>query len=118
MVTTASRPAREGRRSPDFFATDSFPQLTFRSNRVESNGEAFRIHGDLTIRGITKPVILDGTFSGVARDAQGKQRIGFEASTKINRLDHKVSWNRAVEGGGVVLGDEVEISIQIEAVAT
>lgn len=105
-------------RSPDFFATDSFPQLTFRSNRVELSGEAFRIHGDLTIRGITKPVILDGSFNGVARDAQGKQRIGFEASTKINRLDHKVTWNRALEGGGVMLGDEVEISIQIEAVAT
>jgi len=103
-------------RSNDFFAADSFPTLTFKSTRVEVREEELRVHGDLTIRGITKPVILTGAFSGVMKDAQGRERIGFEATTKINRLDHKVTWNRAVEGGGVMLGDEVEINIQIEAV--
>lgn len=105
-------------RSPDFFAADSFPQLTFASRRVAVNGESLEVHGDLTIRGITRPVVLKGSYNGVVKDAQGKQRIGFEASTKINRLDHKVMWNRAVEGGGVMLGDDVEIDITIEAVAS
>lgn len=103
-------------RSNDFFATDSFPTLSFKSTRVEAAGEALKVHGDLTIRGITRPVVLTGNFNGITKDAQGKERIGFEASTKINRLDHKVTWNRAVEGGGLMLGDEVEINITIEAV--
>jgi polyisoprenoid-binding protein YceI len=103
-------------RSPDFFATDSFPTMAFTSSRVEVKGESIKVYGDLTMRGITKPVVLEGTYNGVAKDAQGKERIGFEASAKINRLDHKVTWNRALEGGGAMLGDEVEISIQIEAV--
>lgn len=103
-------------RSNEFFATDSFPTLSFKSGKVEVKGEAIKVWGDLTIRGITKPVMLEGAYNGIAKDAQGKDRIGFEASTKINRLDHKVTWNRALEGGGVMLGDEVEINIQIEAV--
>jgi len=103
-------------RSNDFFATDSFPTLTFKSSKVEVKGEALKVYGDLTIRGITRPVVLEGSFGGITKDAQGKERIGFEASTTINRLDHKVTWNRAVEGGGVMLGDEVEINITIEAV--
>jgi polyisoprenoid-binding protein YceI len=103
-------------RSNDFFATDSFPTLDFKSTRVEVSGSDVKVHGNLTIRGITKPVVLSGAFGGVTKDAQGKERLGFEASTKINRLDHKVSWNRAVEGGGLMLSDEVEINITIEAV--
>lgn len=102
-------------RSNDFFATDSFPSLTFKSNKVEVKGSDLKIYGDLTIRGITKPVVLSGSFGGVTKGMQGEERMGFEASTKINRLDHKVSWNRAVEGGGIMLGDEVEINITIEA---
>lgn len=104
-------------RSNNFFATDSFPTVTFKSTKVEASGEKLKIYGDLTIRGVTKPVVLDGSYSGITKDMQGKQRIGFEASTKINRLDYHVSWNRAVEGGGAMLGDEVEINIQIEAIA-
>lgn len=103
-------------RSNDFFATDSFPTLSFKSRRVEVAGSDVKIHGDLTIRGITKPVTLTGAYNGTTKGMQGEERIGFEASTKINRLDHKVSWNRAVEGGGIMLGDEVEINITIEAV--
>jgi polyisoprenoid-binding protein YceI len=103
-------------RSNNFFATDSFPTLSFTSSRVEETGGTLRVHGDLTIRGITRPVVLEGSFSGITKDAQGKERIGFEASTRINRLDHKVTWNRAIEGGGLMLGDEVEINITIEAV--
>lgn len=103
-------------RSNDFFAADSFPSLTFRSSRVAVKGDDITVWGDLTIRGITRPVVLAGSYGGVMKDAQGKDRIGFEASTKVNRMDHKVTWNRALEGGGAMLGDEVEINITIEAV--
>ena len=103
-------------RSNDFFATDSFPTLEFKSTSVTLRGEELTIQGNLTIRGKTRPVNLSGSFGGITKDAQGKDRIGFEASAKINRMDYGVSWNRAVEGGGIMLGDEVEINITIEAV--
>jgi polyisoprenoid-binding protein YceI len=102
-------------RSPDFFAADSFPTIRFRSTRIERNGDDARIHGDLTIRGVTKPVVLAGTMTGVMKSAQG-DRVGFEAATTINRLDYGVKWNRAAEAGGAMLGDEVKIEINIEAV--
>jgi polyisoprenoid-binding protein YceI len=102
-------------RSPDFFATDSFPAITFRSTRIERKGDEAKIYGNLTIRGVTKPVVLDGRFTGLLRSAQG-DRVGFEASTTVNRMDFGVKWNRAAEGGGVMLGDEVKIEIDVEAV--
>lgn len=105
-------------RSNNFFAADSFPQITFKSTRVERKGDAGRIHGILTIRGRSKPVVLEGQFLGLQRQSgpQGvSERFGFEAATTINRLDYGVSWNRAVEGAGVMLGDDVRIEIAIEA---
>ncbi len=103
-------------RSTEFFAVDSFPTMTFKSTKVEVRGSDIKVFGDLTIRGITKPVVLSGELTGVAKGTDGKDRIGFEATTKINRLDHEVSWNRAIEGAGVMLGDDVEINITIEAI--
>jgi len=97
-------------RSARFFNADSFPEITFKSSKVEVSGESITITGDLTIRGVTKPVVLKGSYLG----ASGS-KIGFEATTTINRMDYGVSWNRAVEGGGAMLGDDVEISISIEA---
>jgi polyisoprenoid-binding protein YceI len=102
-------------RSPDFFAADSFPAIRFRSTRIERTGDSAKIYGDLTIRGVTKPVVLDGALTGVMKSVQG-DRVGFEASTTINRLDYGVKWNRAAEAGGAMLGDEVKIEINIEAV--
>jgi polyisoprenoid-binding protein YceI len=102
-------------RSGDFFAADSFPTITFRSTRIDRTGDDAKIHGNLTIRGVTKPVVLDGHFTGLMKAAQG-DRVGFEASTTVNRLDYGVKWNRAVEGGGAMLGDEVRIEIAVEAV--
>ena len=75
---------------------------------------AAKISGNLTIRGITKPVVLDGHFLGT-QTVNGGPRLGFESGTTVNRLDHGVKWNRAVEGGGMMLGDEVKIDITIEA---
>ena len=101
-------------RSSNFFAADSFPTITFKSTRIERNGDAAKIAGNLTIRGVTKPVILEGHFLGI-QSVNGGQRLGFEASTTVNRLDYGVKWNRVVEGGGMMLGDEVKIEIAIEA---
>ncbi|MBA3890765.1 MAG: YceI family protein [Gemmatimonadaceae bacterium] len=100
-------------RTSDFFLADSFPTITFRSTRIERSGDDARIHGNLTMRGVTRPVVITGEFLGT----QGAefQRVGFEGSTKLNRLDYGVAWNRAVEGGGVTLGDEVTITLSIAA---
>ena len=102
-------------RSADFFDAEKHPTITFRSTRVQTRGRRLTVTGNLTMNGITRPVVLTGEATppeGVA----GKRRIGFEASATINRKDFDVTWNRAAEGGGVVLGDEVEITINIEAV--
>jgi polyisoprenoid-binding protein YceI len=102
-------------RSADFFDAENHPTITFRSTRVVANGRSISVHGNLTIRGVTKPVVLEGEMLDVG-GAAGRRRIGFEAQTTINRMDYGVSWNRGAEGGGVVLGDEVTINIAIEAV--
>jgi polyisoprenoid-binding protein YceI len=106
-------------RSSRFFAVDSSPTITFKSTRVEVSGSSLTVTGDLSIKGVTKSVVLRGEYLGTSGPAEPRrQRIGFAASTRINRLDFGVSWNRVVEGGGMMLGDEVEITINIEAVRT
>jgi polyisoprenoid-binding protein YceI len=102
-------------RSADFFAADSFPAITFRSTRVVTQGRALRVHGDLTMRGRTKPVVLVGEYAGAFTDPWGKARTAFTASTTVNRLDYGVSFNKAVETG-TMLGDEVTIEIALQAV--
>jgi polyisoprenoid-binding protein YceI len=103
-------------RSANFFEIEKYPTITFRSTKVEGRKDDLTVTGDLTIRGVTKPVVLKGRYLGVtAPDQRGTRRMGFEASTMINRLDYGVTWNRAVEGGGVMLGDDVRIDIVIEA---
>ena len=103
-------------KTPDFFAADSFPTMTFRSTRVVQNGERLQVHGDLTLRGRTRPVVLDGRYAGrVAKDPWGKERIAFTASTRIDRREFGVAFNQMLEGTAVV-GDEVMIEIAVEAV--
>lgn len=120
-IQTASIDTRNERRDGDlksanFFAADSFPSLTFKSNKVELTGSQLKVTGDLMIHGVSKSVTLTGEYLGVTGPAEPmKQRIGFTASTKINRLDYGVKWNRLVEGSNI-LGDDVEITINIEAV--
>ena len=102
-------------RSADFFDAEKHPVITFRSTRVQTRGRNLTVTGSLTMHGITRPVVLTGQLGEVGGVA-GKRRIGFEATTTINRKDFDVTWNRAAEGGGAVLGAEVEITIDIEAV--
>lgn len=104
-------------RSDNFFDAANHPTITFKSTGIEVKGRELRIMGDLTIRGVTQPVVLEGTYLG-SSSAQGRARIGFEARTTIDRTDFGVVWNRAVEGGGFMLGDEVDIEIAIEATRT
>jgi polyisoprenoid-binding protein YceI len=121
-IKTASIDTRNERRdnhlrTGDFFLADSFPEITFKSRSVKVEGENVTVAGDLTMRGVTKPVVLEGRYLGIT-GTPGKRRLGFEASTRVNRLDYGVKWNRAAEGGGAVLGDEVDIVITVAAVET
>lgn len=120
-IATASIDTNQQRRdnhlrSADFFDAEAHPAITFRSRSVQLEGDRMRIHGDLTMRGITKPVMLEGSFLGVTRDGSGKERMGFEATTTIDRQDFGIRWNNLVEGGGAVLGDDVTIAITVAAV--
>jgi polyisoprenoid-binding protein YceI len=102
-------------RSSNFFAADSFPVITFKSTHIERTGDEAKIRGNLTIRGVTRPVVLEGRFLGRGQFPNNFERVGFEASTTINRLDYGVKWNRVVEGAGVTLGDDVKIDVTIQA---
>jgi len=114
-------------RSGDFFEVEKFPTLTFKSTKVElapgkkelTAGDAFKIQGDLTIKGITKPVTLDATYVGSGTVGIGGNSMGtvsgFEATTKVNRKDFNILWNRTLDQGGTMLGDDVTINLQVEA---
>lgn len=102
-------------RSADFLDAEHHPHLTFKSTRVERTGErTARLYGDLTIRGVTKPVVLDVTFNGMLTNPWGMTSAGFSAFTKINRKDWGLEWNVALEAGGWLVDDEVEIAIEAE----
>ena len=104
-------------RSADFLDAENHPYLTFTSARVESDGKGgFDAHGDLTIRGVTRPATLKGEYLGSNKSPYGFQVAGFSATTKINRKDFGLNWNAALETGGVLVGDEVKISLDVEAV--
>jgi polyisoprenoid-binding protein YceI len=103
-------------RSSDFFKVDEHPTIRFEATGrdIVFDGDDFTINGDLTLRGVTKPVTLKGEFGGVITDDYGRTKAGVTASTKINRQDYGVSWNAALEAGGFTLGDDVTISIDLQ----
>ena len=103
-------------RSGDFFDADSFPTLTFVTTGVESKGDRWVVSGDLTIRGVTRPVVLDTEIVGLVDDPWGNQRVGFQASAEVNREDFGLTWNAALETGGVLVGKTVQIDLEVEAV--
>jgi polyisoprenoid-binding protein YceI len=102
-------------RSNDFFDADTHTNMTFRSTGIRPNGENFLVDGELTIRGVTKPVTLTVELGGIQADPYGGIRLGLTATGVINRHDFGVSWNAAIEGGGVVVADKVTITIEAEA---
>ena len=104
-------------RSPDFFDVEKYPTLTFRSRRIEPVGDnRFRVTGDLTIRDVTREIVLDVTEEGRGRDPWGGERVGFTATGKIDRREYGLTWNQALEAGGVMVSHEIRISIETEAV--
>jgi polyisoprenoid-binding protein YceI len=103
-------------RSPDFFAADSYPTLTFQSTGVEQVEDGrLRVAGDLTIRGVTKPVLLDVVLEGATVGSEGRPIVGWTAETVVDRQDYGLRWNRLTEAGGWVVGDEVRIVLEVEA---
>jgi len=102
-------------RSADFFDVETYPELTFESTRIDGTPDDFTIDGKLTIHGVTRNVTLDGTFEGRITDPWGGVRVGYTARGKINRKDFGLNWNAALETGGVVVGDEVRIELNVEA---
>ncbi len=106
-------------RSADFFEAEKYPYLAFKSTKIEKLDETTgRIHGDLTIRNITHPVVLETEYNGQAKSPWGKLSAGFTANTKINRKDWNLVWNQALETGGVLVGDEIKIHIELEITQT
>lgn len=104
-------------RSNDFFGVETHPQIRFNSTEVRKTGaNTFDVAGALTIKGVTRDVVLPVTFLGVAKDPWGKSRAGFETAITINRKDYGLLWNAALETGGFLVGDEVSISLSIQAV--
>lgn len=104
-------------RSADFFDVAAHPKLEFTSTRVEKTGDTtFDVHGNLTIRGTTHPVVLAAELSGKGTDPWGNARVGFHAKTSIERTAYGLKWNQALEAGGVLVGERVEIELDVEAV--
>jgi polyisoprenoid-binding protein YceI len=103
-------------RSPDFFDAKKYPTIEFVATKVENSGtKPTKVHGNLTMHGVTKPVTLDVDYKGVAKDPWGNYRTAFEATGKVNRKDFGLKWNKTLETGGLLVGDEVQIEIAGEA---
>ena len=114
---TTNQDQRDGHvKSDDFLATQVYPEITFVSTSVEKDGDVYRITGDLTIRDTTKSITIDFEQTGVAKDPFGNVRAGFEGSTTINRKDYGISFNAALETGGVLVSEKVGLEFDISAI--
>jgi polyisoprenoid-binding protein YceI len=102
-------------RTNDFFDIENHPTMTFRTTSIEPDGDDYKLNGDLTVRGVTKPVTFALEVGGVGKDPWGNTRAGFSATTQISRKEFGVEWNAPLETGGVVVGDKVTIELDVEA---
>lgn len=103
-------------RGPDFFNVEKYPTMTYKLKSYRKTGDDYTAVGDLTLLGVTKEVILVGRFNGVAKDPWGNIRAGFTAEGKLNRKDFGMNWNKTLDNGGLVVGDEVHIKLDIECI--
>ena len=103
-------------RSPDFLDVERYPEIVFESTRVERDGDVFKLHGDLTIRDVTRPLTLKGEFTGPVQSPWGGRHLGFELDGEIEREDWGLGWNMALEAGGVLVGKRVKLHIAVEVV--
>jgi len=117
-VESGSEARDEHLKSPELFDVQQFPTATFRSTTVDWRGISGVIHGDLTIHGVTRPVDLAVTFEGYVRDPWGGDRGIFSAGTKVNREDYGITWNVALEAGGLLVSKDIQIEIELETVLT
>jgi polyisoprenoid-binding protein YceI len=116
-IDTRNAQRDEHLRSNDFLAMQEYPKITFASTGVRQAGEStFEVTGDLTIKGVTNEITIPFEFEGAAKDPFGNQRVGFEGSVTINRRDYGVTWNAALEGGGVLVSDKVTLEFEISAI--
>jgi polyisoprenoid-binding protein YceI len=114
---TTGDPGRDGHlTSPDFFDVEQYPTIGFRSTGVRSVGDHFEVDGDLTVHGVAKPVTLDLEYQGSITDPFGNDKAVFSATTEVDREDWGLTWNQALESGGVLVGKKAKIEIEIEAV--
>ncbi len=121
VIKTASIDTRNAKRddhlrNEDFFDAPKFPDITFETTRVEADGGTLTLFGNLTMKGVTKEIALPVTFHGPITDPWGNVRAGFEGSTTINRQDWGISWSKNLDGGGLVVSDEVKLEISIEGI--
>jgi polyisoprenoid-binding protein YceI len=117
-IDTGQGARDEHLRSADFLEAEKHPTIDFVSTRIERAGDGYRIHGDLTIRGQSRPVVLDAAFAGIVPNMQGGQRAAFSARTTIDREDFGLTWNVALEQGGWLVSKAVGIEIELAAVST
>jgi polyisoprenoid-binding protein YceI len=104
-------------RSADFFDVEKFPEMTFKSTSFEKLGESdYRITGDLTMHGVTKSVVLNTKYNGQIKDPKGTVYVGFKAAGKVNRTEFGVKWNKALEAGGIMVSDNVDITLNVKMV--
>jgi polyisoprenoid-binding protein YceI len=104
-------------RSPDFFDVERFPTLTFRTTQLEATGDGeWKVHGELTVRDVTRPVLLDVQFEGATGDPWGGQRVGFSATADVDREEWGLTWNQVLESGGLLVGRTVRIELAVQAV--
>ena len=115
-VDTRDAGRDEHLRSADFFDAEQFPTMIFRSTGVRPAGSDWKVDGELTIRGVTRPVVLDTELVGLEKDPWGNERVGFAATTEVNREEFGLTWNAALETGGVLVGKNVKIHLDVEAV--
>lgn len=117
-IDTANEQRDAHLRSADFLDAEQFPTLDFVSTKIEPDGDDYLIHGDLTIRGTTRPVVLKAEYAGAVKNMQGGTSAGFSATTKINREDFGLTWNVALEQGGWLVSKDVKIEIDLEVVSS
>ena len=116
-IDTRNAQRDEHLRGNDFLAMQEYPKITFASTGVRQAGETtFEVTGDLTIKGVTNEITIPFEFEGAAKDPFGNERVGFEGSVTINRRDYGVTWNAALEGGGVLVSDKVTLEFEISAI--
>lgn len=114
-IDTANENRDNHLRSPDFFDVEKFPTISFKSSSVKAKSATqFDVTGDLTMHGVTKTVVLPVTFLGFGKDPRGNEKGGFEIETTVNRKDYGIVWNRSIDEGGVLLGDDVKVMINLE----